>query len=102
MGREVLWVGARVKLGKRVKWVYERKSTRRRRTMVVFLMDFSPELFADVRPISDQQLHRHTEIATLVFTILKNKQFAISCNLVTQQHGFGIWLQGGCRARFWQ
>nr|POF10522.1 abc transporter b family member 26, chloroplastic [Quercus suber] len=26
----------------------------------------------------------------------------ISCNLVTQQHGFGIWLQGGCWARFWQ
>ena len=42
------WAGAWVKLGKMVKWVYGRKSTRRHRTGVVFLVDFSPELFVDV------------------------------------------------------
>ena len=43
--------GRGVKLGKRVKWVYGRKSKRRRRTGVVLLVDFSFELFTDVGPM---------------------------------------------------
>ena len=39
------WVGARVK------WVYGRKSTRQHRTGVVFLVDFSPKLFASIGPM---------------------------------------------------
>ena len=51
MAREVSWVGARVKLGKRVKWVYGRKSTCWHWTGVVFLVDFSPELFSGIGPM---------------------------------------------------
>ena len=43
--------GRGVKLGKMVKWVYGRKSTRRRWTGVVFLVDFSFELFIGVGPM---------------------------------------------------
>ena len=48
--------GRGVKLGKRVKWVYGRKSTpegTRSSSVsdwVVFLVDFSSELFASIRP----------------------------------------------------
>ena len=48
--------GRGVKLGKRVKWVYRRKSTPEGTRIapasnwVVFLVDFSFELFAGIRP----------------------------------------------------
>nr|POE60812.1 hypothetical protein CFP56_44023 [Quercus suber] len=56
VSRSIVMSGRGVKLGKKVKWVYGRKSTpegtRSLPTLdwVVFLVDFSYELFAGVEP----------------------------------------------------